>query len=64
MKKARTIKKLAKDLFCLEKERDTYHMELVADASNADASQNFSRVSDKIESIREDIRFIKEELQE
>lgn len=64
MRKTKEIKKLSKDLFILEKELDKYQLELVADVSNAEASQKFSDTSDKIEKLREDIKIIKEESKE
>ena len=64
MKESAKIRKLSKDLYSLEKERDKYHMELLADISNADATQKFSDTSDKIDTLREDIRLVKEHLEQ
>ena len=64
MKKSKDIIRLSKHLFELENEREKYHSDLISDPENEEVLQKFSKVSDKIEMLRDDIRLVKGELQE
>ena len=64
MKKVKDIIRLSKHLFELENEREKYQSDLVSDPENEEVLQKFSKVSDEIEMLRDDIRLVKRELQE
>ena len=64
MKKSKDIIRLSKHLFELENEREKYHSDLISDPNNEEVLQKFSKVSDEIEMLRDDIRLVKGELQE